>query len=65
MNTLQIGQRVKVNYGMGRTVYGTVADITTNRWGKTAVVFMDDGSEEYVTGLVVKGSGNEIGCHLA
>ena len=67
MNTLQIGQRVKINYGMGRTEYGTVADIRVNRWGRQAVVFMENGEEEWVDGLYKNGTGtgSEIGCHLA
>ena len=47
-------------YGFGRTEKGIVADFMSNRWGRTAVIHLEDGSEEYVSDVVESG----IGCHV-
>ncbi len=62
MKNVTIGTRIKMDFGFGRTVFGTVSDIITNSWGRTAVIFLDNGDVEY-TASIDNESG--IGCHFA
>lgn len=55
-----IGARVKLVGGFGTEERGTVVDIITGKWGKSALVHMDDGSEEYVSSITNTG----IGCYV-
>lgn len=63
MENVTIGTQVKVVFGFGRTETGTVADIRTNRWGRTAVIQLDNGDDHF-TDAIDNGPSTEIGCHI-
>jgi hypothetical protein len=59
-----IGRRVRVVHGYGPHVLGRIADIVTNRWGASFLIFCDDGLEIFADKVIANGSHLEVAVHL-
>lgn len=63
MSNATIGTRVKVVFGFSNTELGTIVDFRTNRWGRIAVIQLDNGDEHF-TDTFENGPSTQIGCHI-